>query len=208
MRGCFKSRRFLADGRAWRFLLLQKNTERTEKNGNFSSKRRITQIIRIKGGSRSITSELLEFFAGGGAWRLFYCRKILKELKNTETFLRNGELRKLYELRAGAGIDAPCPAGRDLVDPINYCAARISVRGRGRFRSRRFLAGGRAWRFLLLQKNTERTEKNGNFSSKRRITQIIRIKGGSRSIIGKLLELIKNGEFYEFYELGREPVNY
>ena len=44
------------------------------------------------GGSRSITSELLEFFADGGAWRLFYYRKILKELKNTETFLWNGEL--------------------------------------------------------------------------------------------------------------------
>jgi len=55
----------------------------------------------------------------------------------------NGELRKFYELGrepvnywqitrigAGAGIDAPCPTGRDLVDPVNYCAARISVRVR------------------------------------------------------------------------------
>ena len=41
----------------------------------------------------------------------------------------NGEL---LELGAGAGIDAPCPAGRNLVNLVNYCATRISVRVRGR----------------------------------------------------------------------------
>ena len=41
---------------------------------------------------------------------------------------------------------SPCPAGRNLVNLVNYCAARISVRVRGYFKSRRFLAGGRAWR--------------------------------------------------------------
>ena len=32
---------------------------------------------------------------------------------------------------------------------------------------------------FLLQKNTERTEKHRNFSSKRRITQIMRIRAGA-----------------------------
>ena len=59
--------------------------------------------------------------------------------------LFNGELREFYELGrepvgywritrigAGAGLDAPCPAGRNLVNLVNYCAARIYVRVRGR----------------------------------------------------------------------------
>ena len=70
---------------------ITENTERTEKNGNFSSKRRITQIMRIKGGSRSITSELLEFFAGGRAWRFFYYRKYGKNWKKRKLFYGNGE---------------------------------------------------------------------------------------------------------------------
>ena len=64
--------------------------------------------------------------------------------------------RRITRIGAGAGIDAPCPAGRDLVNldfvytpssrhssckhdsaldfrsSVNYCAARISVRVRGR----------------------------------------------------------------------------
>ena len=94
--------------------------------------------------------------------------------------MMNGEL---LELGAGAGIDAPCPAGRNLVNldfvytpysryylfsavlmtigssrhssckhdsaldfrsSVNYCAARVRVRGY--FKSRRLSPAAKAWR--------------------------------------------------------------
>ena len=68
----------------------------------------------------------------------------------------------------GEGYDAPCPAGMNLVNLINYCATRISVRVRGRFKSRRFLAGGGAWRFFYYRKIRKELKKTETFLLERR----------------------------------------
>ena len=77
--------------------------------------------------------------------------------------MMNGEFYELRELGrepvdywritrtgAGAGIDAPCPAGRYLVNLVKYCAARISVRVRGRLNLVDFSPAAKAWRWAFV----------------------------------------------------------
>lgn len=74
----------------------------------------------------------------------------------------NGELRKFYELGAGAGIDTPCPAGKNLVNLVDF-SLRDYVRVRGQDNLVDFSPAAEPGAFSITE-NTERTEKNGNFS--------------------------------------------